>query len=508
MKKLFFLLSFSFLILNGTTLKAQQDCYIAKKVLCADTYFEATVFNGAGNNENEISPQTPANAGGNSCIPNYEADPTKPPIGESNSVWYTFIPQIDGQLLFEINPTVASADFDWIIYNLSTNRTCDQIFSNHTNFIAKSTTNADACNAASGGGSTGAVVGPADLRHTDPIIVTQGDRYVMCVNRAPASVSSTFTIDFSATDPAIFDNVAPKSATAAIVDVICTTTKIDLTFDEDVDCSNTALNPDDFEIRDASGTTKVTGMNVASLTVPACQANPPAPGGKAITLNITGNFPSAGQYSVVVVAGTADGNTIKDLCPSNFVAPNTIIAPIEVVCANFSAAFPNCSLEGTFTDLSGITNGNFTYLYDFNDAGNTSTNASPVHSFSAPGTYNVKQTITKTSSSETSQKTVPITITIDNSCAEMNFPSAYNPLGKEKEFKVYPRGLVKDFSIKIFDRWGKMVYASTDASKNWDGKLNGTLINAGVYAIISSYSFQADNGAKKYEYNGLLSVTY
>jgi gliding motility-associated-like protein len=35
--------------------------------------------------------------------------------------------------------------------------------------------------------------------------------------------------------------------------------------------------------------------------------------------------------------------------------------------------------------------------------------------------------------------------------------------------------------MRIFDRWGHQVFSSTDIETGWDGKINGTWANPGVY---------------------------
>lgn len=46
---------------------------------------------------------------------------------------------------------------------------------------------------------------------------------------------------------------------------------------------------------------------------------------------------------------------------------------------------------------------------------------------------------------------------------------------------------IKSFNVKIFDRWGTMVYESEDPNFCWDGKFDGELLPAGVYV----YSIRA-----------------
>lgn len=57
--------------------------------------------------------------------------------------------------------------------------------------------------------------------------------------------------------------------------------------------------------------------------------------------------------------------------------------------------------------------------------------------------------------------------------------------------KVYNQSTIeyyaKDFSMKIYDRWGNLVYETTDYMPQWDGKIKGNDASAGTYYWISTY---------------------
>ena len=43
---------------------------------------------------------------------------------------------------------------------------------------------------------------------------------------------------------------------------------------------------------------------------------------------------------------------------------------------------------------------------------------------------------------------------------------------------------INDFSMKIFNRWGKLIYETTDPNKRWDGKFEGEISIEGTYAYV------------------------
>jgi gliding motility-associated-like protein len=63
------------------------------------------------------------------------------------------------------------------------------------------------------------------------------------------------------------------------------------------------------------------------------------------------------------------------------------------------------------------------------------------------------------------------------------FPNAMQINGFNTVF--YPKGVFIDFtksSFFIYDRWGQIVYETTDIQKGWDGKINDEFVQSDVYA--------------------------
>jgi gliding motility-associated-like protein len=61
-------------------------------------------------------------------------------------------------------------------------------------------------------------------------------------------------------------------------------------------------------------------------------------------------------------------------------------------------------------------------------------------------------------------------------------PNAFTPgTGPNGEFRIIMRGIASLNYFRIWDRWGVKVFETTDMSKGWDGKLNGTPQPFGVF---------------------------
>jgi gliding motility-associated-like protein len=73
---------------------------------------------------------------------------------------------------------------------------------------------------------------------------------------------------------------------------------------------------------------------------------------------------------------------------------------------------------------------------------------------------------------------------VDN-CPEYELPNVFTPNGDgvNDYFIPFPYRYVKDIDLKIFNRWGQVVFTSTDPDIRWDGKnfQSKTLCSDGVY---------------------------
>lgn len=101
-----------------------------------------------------------------------------------------------------------------------------------------------------------------------------------------------------------------------------------------------------------------------------------------------------------------------------------------------------------------------------------------------------------------------LTVTDSNQCVGMDsvrvnpkdcikgfyMPTAFTPNGDQLNDKLKPLlyGKVKSYKFVIYNRWGEIVFETTDITKGWDGKFNGQEINTAVFAWICSYQFEGE----------------
>ena len=94
--------------------------------------------------------------------------------------------------------------------------------------------------------------------------------------------------------------------------------------------------------------------------------------------------------------------------------------------------------------------------------------------------------------------TVPLT--------EVYVPNTFTPNGDYYNELFVIHGLnIKNFKMDIVDRWGELVFETTDMYKYWDGKFNGKLIPQGIY-MYSIEIIGQDN--KEFNKIGTIQIIY
>jgi gliding motility-associated-like protein len=82
------------------------------------------------------------------------------------------------------------------------------------------------------------------------------------------------------------------------------------------------------------------------------------------------------------------------------------------------------------------------------------------------------------------QSPVPDAVCVDN-CPEFELPNVFtaNGDGVNDFFKAIKVKHIKDIDLYVFNRWGQVVYHTTDPYFNWDGKVMQTkvLCSEGTY---------------------------
>jgi gliding motility-associated-like protein len=73
-------------------------------------------------------------------------------------------------------------------------------------------------------------------------------------------------------------------------------------------------------------------------------------------------------------------------------------------------------------------------------------------------------------------------------------PTAFSPNGDRKndDFKPLLFGVVKTYQLTIYNRWGEIIFYSTDPFKGWGGKVGGIPQPTGVFVWTCTYQMEGE----------------
>lgn len=91
-------------------------------------------------------------------------------------------------------------------------------------------------------------------------------------------------------------------------------------------------------------------------------------------------------------------------------------------------------------------------------------------------------------------------------CSPVSFPSAFTPNndGINDVFEADPKSKATNFKFQIYNRWGQMVFTSTDLHAGWDGRYNGGACAVGTYYWIATFTNQENKPAMQKGYVTLI----
>jgi gliding motility-associated-like protein len=205
----------------------------------------------------------------------------------------------------------------------------------------------------------------------------------------------------------------------------------------------------------------------------------------------------SGTYTASLTVTTALG------CTSSSNGGGQIIAYASPT-ADFDASPWTTNIEAATVDFTDLSQGSITsYDWVFGDGG-TSTAMSPSYQFNDIGTFDVELYIMDVNGC-TANVSHPVTI---DPVYDVVIPTAFTPnpnggggnngsgsgsnwaTGDLSNDVFYPFvKYVKDFRMRVFNRWGELIFESNDLAIGWDGYYRGELSPQDVYVVQTWYRF-------------------
>lgn len=199
---------------------------------------------------------------------------------------------------------------------------------------------------------------------------------------------------------------------------------------------------------------------------------------------------------VNVTPGTTTSYMVSVTDSCGTLSSTSVIVTVLPVNADFSYSYIS-NRDIHFTDHS--TNG-FIFNWDFGD-GSRSDLQNPFHTYADTGKYIVTLTVTNDVGC-ISQVSHEIIIYPD---IHVYIPNAFTPDGDELNDYFYPVAIgVIHSEMWIFDRWGNIIFSSTELVPRWKGVGNdGQKAPIGVYVYVLNYETPI---GKKYKYSGTVTL--
>lgn len=190
---------------------------------------------------------------------------------------------------------------------------------------------------------------------------------------------------------------------------------------------------------------------------------------------------SAGNYTVTATDQNGCASTIQVAVSSDL--PGGVSISANDTCLENGIQF---SIQ-TAAPISNIN-------WDFGDpssgANNSSTLFTPTHQFSAAGTYTIRSIVTFACGVDTLFQTITIT-ECDSVLPDCRIfvPNVFTPNGDfvNETFSPSISCSPEKYEFFIFNRWGGLIFKSSDPSKEWDGTFEGTKCTDGVYMYLLEY---------------------
>jgi gliding motility-associated-like protein len=189
-------------------------------------------------------------------------------------------------------------------------------------------------------------------------------------------------------------------------------------------------------------------------------------------------YANTGIYNVRLIA--TDTNTCNLVDTSAYFAITVVDKPT----AQFSWQ-PNPPIENTPVQFTNQSLGALYYRWNFGD-GDTSALENPSHQYDATGTYTAELiAYNEANCSDTFR--LPVNVIV---IPLVDVPNAFIPAqgGTNSIIKVEGFGIGK-MAWKIYNRWGQLVFQSSNKSAGWNGYYKGKLQATDVYAYTLDVEF-------------------
>jgi gliding motility-associated-like protein len=225
-------------------------------------------------------------------------------------------------------------------------------------------------------------------------------------------------------------------------------------------------------------------------------------GGNAIILWSTGNGTILGGFTTLSPTVTSAGTyTITVTNPaSGCQSTDQVTVEADFVIPTVEAGLSDTlTCREPFAEISGLSysEGNMNLSWTTVDGNIVSGSGSPTPIFDAPGTYTLTVTNIDNGCTNSDQLEVFVNDDFYIDITQLTIPNVFSPgtdnlndywkpyLANDPEFDL--ANVMEEFDLQIFNRWGNLIYTSDGYVRQWDGRVDGKILDTGTYYYLLTY---------------------
>lgn len=199
-----------------------------------------------------------------------------------------------------------------------------------------------------------------------------------------------------------------------------------------------------------------------------------------LTVNFPGNqyqwSTGATTRSITVLQDGTYTLTVRNPANGCEASDQVVVRSTPPPTVELAPEYPLCVAESGLATLLAQGRSNITYLWRH------SSETTPRVTVSRTGQYVVVATSPEGCSIE------KITEVVDRCEPRVYIPDAFTPNGDGQNDFLDVFGLYfRNFNIKIYNRWGEVIFAASSIEQKWDGTYRGTRVQPGSYAYVVSF---------------------
>ncbi len=204
-------------------------------------------------------------------------------------------------------------------------------------------------------------------------------------------------------------------------------------------------------------------------------------GATSTAINPTHLYSSPGTFTVSLVA--VDTTTCNKIDSTS----TTITLQIKPTGGfTYSPVSAKQNFPYTFTNISSADASSFVWNFGDGNTLATSSRANIDHQYNKTGTFNACLYATNASGCTDTVCTPLQNIIVPR----LDVPNAFTPLGSAPNNIIYIRGFgIGKMNWRIYNRFGNLVFSTTDRDQGWDGKFKGVVQPMDVYAYTLNVEF-------------------